>query len=124
MIDQTSKKVKKDLFKSDEDSLYDQDDNSSKNIVLDKASSVTESPTKKSCAKDIQNSDETDEDLDDDKNEDSAEEEDLGNPSREPGEDAVREIEPDHLLPFKLGWKREVIIRKGNGQVCGYFWTF
>jgi len=32
-----------------------------------------------------------------------------GDPSREPGVDAKRFIDPDHLTPFRHGWKREVV---------------
>ena len=61
-------------------------------------------------------------DDDDDENDDEEEEEeevDAGNPDRPPGEDAVREIDADHLLPFFHGWKREVVVRKGNPKVRG-----
>ena len=52
-----------------------------------------------------------------DNDDDEEEEDEVGNPDRPPGEDAVRDIEPDHLLPFHHGWRREVVMRKGNGQV-------
>ena len=34
-----------------------------------------------------------------------------GDPSKAPGENAVRPIDPDHLLPFHHGWRREVIMK-------------
>ncbi len=51
--------------------------------------------------------------------EDEDEEEDLvGDPNREPGADATRYIEPAHLVPFRFGWRREVVMRKiGIGSV-------
>ena len=57
------------------------------------------------------------EEEEDDNDDDEEEEDEVGNPDRPPGEDAVRDIEPDHLLPFHHGWRREVVMRKGNGQV-------
>jgi len=59
-----------------------------------------------------------DDDVEEEGEDDNDDEEDeVGNPDRPPGEDAVRDIEPDHLLPFHHGWRREVVMRKGNGQV-------
>jgi len=98
----------KDLAKCKEENATDQGDS-----LSDETLEVTQSPKK---SEEISDSHESGDDDLDDENEDSAEE-DLGDPSREPGEDAVREIEADHLLPFRHGWKREVIVRKGSGQV-------
>lgn len=61
--------------------------------------------------------------LDESENEDGNDDdgEDVGNPEKPPGEDATREIDADHLLPFFHGWRREVVIRKGNEKVWSYF---
>jgi len=48
-----------------------------------------------------------------------------GDPSREPGADAERKIDHDLLLPFTLGWKREVIfraIKTGPPLVDVFYW--
>ena len=34
-----------------------------------------------------------------------------GDTSKPPGENADRTIDPDHLLPFHHGWKREVVMK-------------
>ena len=45
--------------------------------------------------------------------EEGVEEEDrLGDPSRAPGADSERRLDPDLLLPFSLGWVRECITRQ------------
>ncbi len=43
-----------------------------------------------------------------------SEAEDQSDPNREPGADAVRFIDPDHLVPFRFGWKREVVKRQAS----------
>ena len=63
--------------------------------------------------------DDDDDDVIEDVEEEEEEEEDAGNPDKAPGEDAVREIDADHLLPFFHGWKREVVVRKGDAKVRG-----
>jgi len=48
-----------------------------------------------------------------------------GDPSREPGQDAVRKIDQDLLLPFQYGWSRECVFRavkSGPTQVDVYYW--
>ena len=49
----------------------------------------------------------------------------LGDPSKPPGENADRPIDPDHLLPFHHGWKREVIMKlssKNSATQCDIFY--
>jgi hypothetical protein len=72
----------------------------------------------------LSDDDDVEEDGDDDNDDDDEEEDEVGNPDRPPGEDAVRDIEPDHLLPFHHGWRREVIMRKGNGQVTTIIYIY
>jgi hypothetical protein len=36
----------------------------------------------------------------------------LGDPTRAPGADSERRLDPDLLLPFRLGWTRECIFRE------------
>eukprot|EP00092_Neocalanus_flemingeri_P002863 GFUD01003061.1.p1 GENE.GFUD01003061.1~~GFUD01003061.1.p1 ORF type:complete len:982 (-),score=335.32 GFUD01003061.1:277-3222(-) len=48
-----------------------------------------------------------------------------GDPTRDPGEDAVRRIDQDLLLPFHYGWSRECVFRAvkaGPTQVDVYYW--
>ena len=49
----------------------------------------------------------------------------LGDPSREPGADAQRRLDPDLLLPFRLGWTRECVFREfktGPKQIEIYYY--
>ena len=53
-------------------------------------------------------------DDEEDTQDDSQESEDdlVGDPNKEPGADTTRYVDPDHLVPFRFGWRREVIKRK------------
>ncbi len=57
------------------------------------------------------------EEVEGEEEEEEEDEDETGYPDRPPGEDATREIDPEHLLPFHHGWKREVVTRKGNAKV-------
>jgi hypothetical protein len=57
------------------------------------------------------------EEIEGEEEEEEEDEDETGYPDRPPGEDATREIDPEHLLPFHHGWKREVVTRKGNAKV-------
>ena len=81
-----------------------------------KVEDVVKSPTEGGLTDSVDVIDDDDDDVIEDVEEEE-EEEDAGNPDKAPGEDAVREIDADHLLPFYHGWKREVVVRKGNSKV-------
>ena len=49
----------------------------------------------------------------------------VGDPSKIPGQDAIRPIDPDHLLPFHHGWRREVVMKvltKNSATQCEIFY--
>ena len=48
--------------------------------------------------------------------EEEDDEDEVGDPSRDPGEGCTKYIDPDHLVPFRLGWKREVVRRENNAN--------
>lgn len=76
------------------------------------------SPAKKSRLPDVVSL------VDEEDEEEESDEDEIGNPDRPPGDDSSREIEPDHLLPFHHGWRREVIVRKGNNQIATQYDIF
>ena len=82
-----------------------------------KVEDVVKSPTEGGSTDSVDVIDDDDDDVIEDVEDEEEEEEDAGNPDKAPGEDAVREIDADHLLPFFHGWKREVVVRKGNAKV-------
>ena len=55
---------------------------------------------------------ETEEEEEEEKEKVEEEEDRLGDPSRAPGADSERRLDPDLLLPFSLGWVRECITRQ------------
>ena len=46
----------------------------------------------------------------------SEEEDDVGDPSKAPGELAEKEVPTDFLKPFLYGWRREIVFRRGRSS--------
>lgn len=97
--------------------------------VLQQAVSIDSSPVKlkmlqKPGERPNQVEESEEEDVDDDEDEENKKREvaeggaakgntgKAGDPSREPGADAERRVDPDFLLPFRLGWSRECVFRE------------
>jgi len=56
-------------------------------------------------------SDEEEAEEEEESEEEESDDDEVGDPSKPPGEGASRDIDPDHLMPFHHGWRREVVMR-------------
>merc|ERR1712126_140518 len=50
-------------------------------------------------------------DVQEDEEDDLSDDDEVGDPNKPPGEGASRDIDPDHLMPFHHGWRREVVMK-------------
>ena len=65
------------------------------------------------------------EDEEEEEEEEESEDDEVGDPSKPAGEGADKTIDPDHLLPFHHGWRREVVMRqkeKNSAHTCDIYY--
>ena len=53
-----------------------------------------------------------------------SEDDETGDPSKPPGEGSEKTVDPDHLMPFHHGWRREVVMRlnERDVKVCDIYY--
>jgi len=64
------------------------------------------------------------EEEEEEESEEESEDDETGDPSKPPGEGSEKTVDPDHLMPFHHGWRREVVMRlnERDVKVCDIYY--